>query len=231
MKTFREYFEDQDLDERQDQEQKETKEFTATFGRFNPPTIGHEKLFNKVEEVARGGDFKIFVSQTHQNKNQRDEDKLFKDPIAYDDKVKFMKEMFPAYENDIVYDTNIRTLWDILTQAYDNGYTKFTLVVGDDRLGTMTELIKKYHGKEGAHGFYEFPDGLEFKTAGKRVEGAEGVEGMSASKMRQLVKNNDEQGFFDSLPDGFIYKRELFDAVNGGLGWPSDEEVAAIRGF
>ena len=231
MKTFREYFEDQEPDERQDQEQKETKEFTATFGRFNPPTIGHEKLFNKVEEVARGGDFKIFVSQTHQNKNQRDEDKLFKDPIAYDDKVKFMKEMFPAYENDIVYDTNIRTLWDILTQAYDNGYTKFTLVVGDDRLGSMTELIKNYHGKEGAHGFYEFPDGLEFKTAGKRVEGAEGVEGMSAPKMRQLVKNNDEQGFFDSLPDGFIYKRELFDAVNGGLGWPSDEEVAAIRGF
>ena len=230
MRTFREYFEDQDLDERQDQEQKETKEFTATFGRFNPPTIGHEKLLNKVEEFAGGGDFKIFVSQTHQDKKDP-EDQLFKDPIAYDDKVKFMKEMFPAYENDIVYDTNIRTLWDILTQAYDNGYTKFTLVVGDDRLGTMTELIKKYHGKEGAHGFYEFPDGLEFKTAGKRVKGAKGVEGMSASKMRQLVKNNDEQGFFDALPDGFIYKRELFDAVNGGLGWPSDEEVAAIRGF
>ena len=86
MKTFKEYFEDQDL------EQKETKEFTATFGRFNPPTIGHEKLLNKVEEFAGGGEFKIFVSQPHQDKKDP-EDQLFKDPIPYDDKVKFMKAM------------------------------------------------------------------------------------------------------------------------------------------
>ena len=92
----------------------------------------------------------------------------------------------------------------------------------------MEELIKKWHGNEGAHGFYEFVDGLEFENAGERVEGAEGVEGMSASKMRNLVINSDEQAFFDSLPPNFTYKRELFDAVKEGLPLPSDEELATF---
>jgi len=219
MKTFRQFF-----------EQNESKSLTATFGRFNPPTIGHEKLIKVVEGIAGGGDFKIYVSQTH--KKQKDKKGFYKDPIGYDDKVKFMKDMFPEYQNNIVYDTDIRTIWDILTRAYNDGYTKLTLVFGEDRLGqgdqSMEELIKKWHGNEGAHGFYEFVDGLEFENAGERVEGAEGVEGMSASKMRNLVINSDEQAFFDSLPPNFTYKRELFDAVKEGLPLPSDEELATF---
>ena len=210
MKTFRQFF-----------EQKESKSLTATFGRFNPPTIGHEKVFNRLEEVSGGGDFRAYISQTQ---------KPGTDPLGYEEKVKFLKEMFPRYEDNIVYDTNIRTILNVLTQAYDDGYTKFTLVVGDDRFNAMKTLAEQYHGVEGkAHGFYQFPDGLEFVNAGKRNKNAPGVEGMSASKLKDAVYRDDFQGFVKGLPEGYAYSHELFAAVKKGMGLPSDEEIATLK--
>ncbi len=209
MKTFRQFF-----------EQKESKSLTTAFGRFNPPTIGHEKLINAVEAAAGGGDFKIYASQS--------QDKL-KNPLDYSDKVNFMKKMFSEYENNIVYDTKIKTIFDILTQAYDDGYTQFTLVAGSDRVPAFSDLIKKYNGVEGKHGFYDFVDGLEVVSAGERDPDSEGVEGMSASKMREAATKDDFQEFITGLPIGFPYAQELFDAVKEGMGMPSDEEITAYR--
>ena len=209
MKTFRQFF-----------EQKESKSLTTAFGRFNPPTIGHEKLINAVEAAAGGGDFKIYASQS--------QDKL-KNPLDYSDKVNFMKKMFSEYENNIVYDTKIKTIFDILTQAYDDGYTQFTLVAGSDRVPAFSDLIKKYNGVEGKHGFYDFVDGLEVVSAGERDPDSEGVEGMSASKMREAATKDDFQEFITGLPIGFPYAQELFDEVKAGMALPSDEEIAAYR--
>tara|TARA_B100001778_G_C18561541_1_gene618003 strand:+ start:59 stop:703 length:645 start_codon:yes stop_codon:yes gene_type:complete len=209
MKTFKQFF-----------EQKETKSLTTAFGRFNPPTIGHEKLINAVEAASNGGDFKIYASQS--------QDKL-KNPLGYSEKVKFMKEMFSKYENNIVYDDKIKTIFDILTQAYDDGYTQFTLVAGSDRVPAFSDLIKKYNGVEGKHGFYDFVDGLEVVSAGERDPDSEGVEGMSASKMREAATKDDFQEFITGLPEGFAYSQELFDAVKEGMALPSDEEIAAYR--
>tara|TARA_R110002020_G_scaffold462716_1_gene682360 strand:+ start:33 stop:674 length:642 start_codon:yes stop_codon:yes gene_type:complete len=209
MKTFRQFF-----------EQKESKSLTTAFGRFNPPTIGHEKLINAVESAAGGGDFKIYASQS--------QDKL-KNPLDYSDKVNFMRAMFSEYENNIVYDTKIKTIFDILTQAYNDGYTQFTLVVGSDRVPAFSELIKKYNGVEGKHGFYDFVDGLEVVSAGERDPDSEGVEGMSASKMREAATKDDFQEFIKGIPVGFPYAQELFDEVKEGMALPSDEEIHAYR--
>ena len=209
MKTFKQFF-----------EQKESKSLTTAFGRFNPPTIGHEKLIKAVEAAAGGGDFKIYASQS--------QDKL-KNPLDYSDKVNFMKEIFSEYENNIVYDTKIKTIFDILTQAYDDGYTQFTLVAGSDRVPAFSDLIKKYNGVEVNHGFYDFVDGLEVVSAGERDPDSEGVEGMSASKMREAATKDDFQEFITGLPIGFPYAQELFDEVKAGMALPSDEEITAYR--
>tara|TARA_R110000765_G_scaffold391698_1_gene484676 strand:+ start:49 stop:690 length:642 start_codon:yes stop_codon:yes gene_type:complete len=209
MKTFRQFF-----------EQKESKSLTTAFGRFNPPTIGHEKLIRAVEAAASGGDFRIYASQS--------QDKL-KNPIDYSEKINFMREMFPEYENNIVYDVKIKTIFDILTQAYNDGYTQFTLVVGSDRVPAFSELIKKYNGVEGKHGFYDFVDGLEVVSAGERDPDSEGVEGMSASKMREAATKDDFQEFIKGIPVGFAYSQELFDGVKEGMVLPSDEEIHAYR--
>tara|TARA_R110000824_G_scaffold393883_1_gene593317 strand:- start:44 stop:685 length:642 start_codon:yes stop_codon:yes gene_type:complete len=209
MKTFRQFF-----------EQKESKSLTTAFGRFNPPTIGHEKLIKAVEAAAGGGDFKIYASQS--------QDKL-KNPLDYSDKLNFMRDMFSEYENNIISDNKIRTIFDILTQAYNDGYTQFTLVVGSDRVPAFSELIKKYNGVEGKHGFYDFVDGLEVVSAGERDPDSDGVEGMSASKMREAAGRDDFQDFIRGLPVGFAYSQELFDAVKEGMAMPSDEELGAYR--
>jgi hypothetical protein len=201
-------------------ENEETKSLTTAFGRFNPPTVGHEKLINAVEAAAGGGDFKIYASQS--------QDKL-KNPLEYSEKVKFMKEMFSQYENNIVYDENIKTIFDILTQAYNDGYTQFTLVAGSDRVPAFSDLIKKYNGVEGKHGLYNFVDGLKVVSAGERDPDSEGVEGMSASKMRKAATKDDFQEFITGLPVGFTYSQELFDAVKEGMALPGDEEISAYR--
>ena len=120
-------------------------------------------------------------------------------------------------------------IFDILTQAYNDGYTQFTLVVGSDRVPAFSELIKKYNGVEGKHGFYDFVDGLEVVSAGERDPDSEGVEGMSASKMREAVINDDFQEFIKGIPVGFPYAQELFDEVKEGMALPSDEEIHAYR--
>jgi len=201
-------------------ESEETRSLTAAFGRFNPPTIGHEKLINAAEDAAKGDDFKIYVSQS--------QDKL-KNPLKYSEKVKFMKEMFSQYKDNIVYNEKLKTIFDILTQAHNDGYTKFKLVAGSDRVPAFTKLIQDYNGVEGKHGFYDFVDGLEVVSAGERDPDSEGVEGMSASKMREAVTRDDFQEFITGLPVGFTYSRELFDAVKEGMALPSDEEISAYR--
>ena len=197
-------------------EDEETRPLTVAFGRFNPPTIGHEKLLNAVKDASESGDFKIYVSQS--------QDKL-KNPLPYGEKVEYMKEMFPDYDRLIIKDNNIKTIFDILTKAYEEGYTKFKLVAGSDRVPAFTKLIQDYNGVEGKHGFYDFKDGLEVINAGHREDDAEGVEGMSASKMREAVINDDYQEFIKGLPVGFAYSRELFNAVKVGMKLPSDEEI------
>ena len=164
--------------------------------------------------------FKIYASQS--------QDKL-KNPLDYSEKINFMREMFPEYENNIVYDVKIKTIFDILTQAYNDGYTQFTLVVGSDRVPAFSELIKKYNGVEGKHGVYDFVDGLEVVSAGERDPDSEGVEGMSASKMREAATKDDFQEFIKGIPVGFAYSQELFDGVKEGMALPSDEEIGAYR--
>ena len=212
MKTFRKYYEDTEL----------RKPLTIAFGRFNPPHLGHEEVFKKIKEIAKGGDYRIYVSQK-QNKT--------KDPLSYVDKVKFLKEMFPEYANEIIYNEDLSGIMDIATEAYDEGYNELTIVAGSDRIPQFKAFIPKYNDVKSKHGYYNF-DKIDFELAGEEREGdATGVQSYSASKMRDAAAKDDFQAFISMLPIGFTYSQELFDAVKAGLELPSDEEVAAIRGF
>lgn len=88
----------------------ETKAITVAWGRFNPPTIGHEKLMKTVERASQGS-FRIYTSQTYQN--QKDKEGYYKDPLPYKDKVKVMRKMFPKYARNIMYTPKIRTMFGI----------------------------------------------------------------------------------------------------------------------
>ena len=138
---------------------------TVVFGRFNPPTAGHEKLIQQAEKVAAGGDLKIYPSRTVDSK---------KNPIDPDMKVSYMRKMFPDYEENIVNDAEMRSIFNVLTTAADEGYTGINIVVGADRLGEFESLATKYNGD-----LYNFKE-IKTVSAGPRDDDAEGVEGVSS---------------------------------------------------
>ena len=186
-----------------------TKEVTFTFGRFNPPTTGHEKLLDAVSKVARGGKYVVYASQSTDRK---------KNPLDYATKVKYMRKMYPRHARSIILDKKVRNIFDILVKLYDQGVNVANLVVGSDRVPEFTALVNKYNGVKGRHGFYNFESGINVISAGERDPDADDVSGMSASKMRAAAAANDFAGFSKGLPKGFKEAEKLFNDVRRGMG-------------
>lgn len=190
----------------------EAREKTAvfTFGRFNPPTTGHEKLIEKVASIAskNNADFFIYPSHTESPK---------KDPLPHVKKVAYMKKMFPKYSSNIIASTVDKTAINVAVSLYDKGYTSCFMVVGSDRINEFNSLITKYNGVKARHGYYKF-DKFEVVSAGERDPDAEGVTGMSASKMRSAAASNDFVAFEKGLPKGFSDSKKLFDDLRKYMG-------------
>jgi len=188
----------------------EEREVFFTFGRMNPPTIGHGKLIDALVKRSKGADYKIYVSQSQDPK---------KNPLSYSDKIKHLRKMFPKNGRNIIVDKTARNAIDIATKLYDMGYKKVTMVVGGDQVRTFEVLLNKYNGKKARHGFYNF-ESINVVSAGRRDPDAEGVEGMSATKMRQAASDNDYQTFAQGIPKSMSDKdtRKLFNDVRKGMG-------------
>ena len=173
-----------------------------TFGRMNPPTIGHEKLVNKVRAVARAhkGDPIIYLSHTH---------KLPKDPLEYSEKIKLAKKAF----GNIVKMSRSNTIIKVL-QELEKKYDEIVLVVGSDRVNEFDEFLNKYNGKD-----FSF-DTIKTVSAGERDPDAEGAEGMSATKMRELAANEDLKNFKTGLPRNLQRDAEnIMKSVRKGLNY------------
>jgi len=184
------------------------KEIVFTFGRFNPPTIGHEKLIKAVTKIAGGRDYKIFASQSN---------KPDTDPLQYKEKVSIMRKMFPKYARNIILDEKIKTVFNIAVKLYDQGYTDVTMIVGSDRIKEFKTLLNKFNGVKSKHGFYEF-DTITFQSAGKRDADADDVSGMSASKMRAAATDGDFKAFSSGIPRDYGDDMELFNLLRKRMG-------------
>ena len=187
----------------------ETKNVTFVFGRFNPPTIGHQKLFDKLKSVAGSDQYRVYASKSQDPK---------KNPLDFKTKVKFLRRMFPQHARSVMSDSDVRMPLDIAVKLYDQGYTNVTMVAGSDRVNEFTALLNKYNGVESKHGFYKFNNGIKVISAGERDPDAEGVSGMSASKMRSAASDNDMETFGKGVPGGAKEITDLFNAVRKGMG-------------
>ena len=185
-----------------------TKEITFVFGRFNPPTIGHEKLFEALKKQSRGGNYRIYASHSNDAKNN---------PLIFKDKIKFLRKMFPKHARNIMADKDVRTVLDIAVKLYDQGFTKVSMVAGSDRVREFDVLLNKYNGEKSRHGFYNFEGAINVVSAGERDPDSDGASGMSATKMRMTAQQNDLAGFAKGVPAGFDAK-DLFNAVRKGMG-------------
>lgn len=184
-------------------------QIVITFGRFQPPTIGHEKLLKKVVSLAQSNNYRIYTSQTHDSK---------KNPLDYSTKVKYLRKMFPKYGRNIIEDSGIRSIFDALVNLHNQKYSKVILVVGADRTEEFKRLLLKYNGVEARHGFYDFKDGIEIISSGDRDPDADDVSGMSSSKMRAAAKENNFDDFKKGLPRSFTGSLELFNELRKSMG-------------
>lgn len=186
------------------------REVFFTFGRMNPPTIGHGKVLDTLASKSGQSDYKVYVSQSQNPK---------KDPLSYTDKVKHVRKMFPKHARNVMMDKGVNNVFDVAKVLYDQGYRKINMVVGEDRIREFEVLLDKYNGTKARHGFYNF-ENIKVISAGRRDPDAEGVEGMSASKQRANAQNNDFVSFSQGLPSSMSDRdaRRLFNDVRKGMG-------------
>jgi len=182
-----------------------------TFGRFNPPTIGHEKLLRVVQTTStkEGGDYFIYTSHSQDSK---------KNPLTHKQTIHFLKLIFPKHR-PYVEDSLSKTALEAASEIYDkSGYSKLVMVVGSDRVSDFKSLLNRYNDKKSKHGFYNF-DSIDVISAGERDPDAEGAEGMSASKMRQAVVDSDYEIFKMGVPSSTSDSicKNLYNAVAKGM--------------
>jgi len=180
---------------------------TVAFGRFNPPTIGHQQLMDVAANAAAGdedGQYLIFPSRSQDKK---------KNPLDPDTKISYMQRFYPNHAGNIVNDPNTKTIFDVLKMAHNDGYSGVRIVGGADRVKEFEKLSNNYNGQ-----LYQF-DNIEVISAGERDPDAKGVEGMSASRMRLAAAENDFKTFRSGLPPGVKRSeaKELFDILRGSM--------------
>ncbi|HIC82779.1 MAG TPA: hypothetical protein EYO99_00320 [Candidatus Marinimicrobia bacterium] len=191
-------------------------DITFTFGRFNPPTTGHEKLIDATKKIG-GRNYRVYASHSQDSS---------KNPLDYETKIKYMKSMFRNHSRNIKSD-EARTAIDVAVKLHDEGFKNLTMVVGSDRVRVFQKLLDDYNGKQARHGFYKF-DKINVASAGARDPDAEGISGMSASKMRKAAQDNDYKSFQKGLPVGFRGGKKLFKELQQKMSVKSLREWMEI---
>ncbi len=195
----------------------ETPGVVVVFGRFNPPTIGHEKLLKRAAKEAekRGYELRIYPSRSQDAK---------KNPLTPQMKISYMRQMFPDYADSIVDDKGAKTIFNVLTGANEEGHSNMIIMVGQDRLGEFQGLSHKYNGE-----LYNY-DQLEVVSAGERDPDSDDVTGMSASKLRLAAAEGDFVKFAKGVPDtlGNMQKKELFNVLRRSMNIEEGTEVWEI---
>jgi hypothetical protein len=174
-----------------------------TWGRMNPPTIGHQKLVDKVKAEAkkRGAMPHVFLTHTSDAK---------KNPLDYNTKIRVARKAFGSS----VTKSNSRTIIEAMKELQSMGHTEVVLVVGSDRISEFKTLLKKYNGKD-----FSF-NKIEVVSAGDRDPDSDEVSGMSASKLRALAQSGDRDKFDSGLPAGLSKrdKQTLYNRIRKVMG-------------
>jgi len=180
------------------------------FGRFNPPTIGHEKLLNALTATAQreGGKAFVYTSSTQDAR---------KNPLSKDQIFKYMAKAFPKEKKTFQTKSTAKTALEVAVEL-NTKYDKLVMVVGSDRVSDFSSLLNTYNGIRAKHGFYEFKE-IDTVSAGERDPDAIGASGMSASKMRDAAVQGDFNLFRTGIPSAMNNKdaKDMMNDVRVGL--------------
>ena len=198
--------------------EKVNKTAVVAWGRMNPPTIGHQKVIDVVKQHAQRfmGDPILFLSKSQKPKT---------DPLSFAEKVHFAGEMFSI---KVDRNTSVKTIIQMFQQLQGQGYDNVLLVAGSDRVQQYQDLIDKYNNKPDKSGEIPFKfNNIKVVSSGERDPDAEGVAGMSASKMRKLAAEGNFEGFKQGVPgSNNALAQQMYQRVRQGMG--ITEEAAGV---
>jgi hypothetical protein len=178
-----------------------TRELVAIYDSFNPPTIHDEALLNAASvHSKKSATLRVYSFQTEGYEEH---------PLNYDDKIRYMRKMFPQYGRNIIRDCNIKDAVDVAVSAYNEGYTKLTMLVRTEHIVEFKQQLHAYNGIRGVHGYYKFSDGIQIVPAPSALH---------ESVQRNAAANNDLKTFAEGCPKTFGEVKELFNAVRTGMG-------------
>ena len=172
-----------------------------TFGRMNPPTVGHQKVVEKVKAEAKkqGAMPHVYLSHSQDKK---------KNPLDYNTKIRIARKAF----GPSVTKSRARTVIEVMQELEKMGHTEVTLIAGSDRVAEFKKLLNRYNGKD-----FTF-DKITVKSAGERDPDAEGAEGMSATKMRAAAQSGDYNSFKKGTPKmSEKEKKDLYNKVRSSM--------------
>ena len=183
------------------------------FGRFNPPTIGHQKLIETVLATAQTANGKAYLFLSHKQNNKTD-------PLTFAEKQAYIQKYYPKLA---VGDAGSNTIIKALQKIQSEGRTKIIMVAGSDRVEEFSKLLNQYNGKPDKQGndLYKF-DSINVVNAGQRDPDAEGISGASASKARELANKGQEHEFSKIIMGGNDGKK-LYSIIQDRLGKQIDE--------
>lgn len=196
-----------------------SKKMVIGFGRFNPPTTGHELLINKVTQYARskGSPAKIYVTATEDKK---------KNPLKQERKIYYMKRMFGMNAPLVpTKSPNQRTIIEVAKHLNTKEkITELTLIAGSDRIAEYKRLLNQYNGKD-----YNF-DKITVLSSGRRDPDSDLAEGMSATKMRTAASSGKFTDFKRGVPRrmSIADSKRLFNEVRKGMGLPPIREEIVL---
>lgn len=177
------------------------KPIVVTFGRFNPPTIGHEESIRYAVKVAKENkaDLAIVASKSQDKK---------KNPLSFERKIYWLIKMFPEYKKFFETDPTLKTPIAILKHYNQLGYQKLIYIAGSDRVKEFDILFHKYNGKD-----YNYSS-IDVRSSGERKEG------VSASDVRKAVTDDDYTTFEKLVSNKLnaIEKQELYTELKSILG-------------
>lgn len=188
------------------------EEISVVFGRFNPPTLGHKKLFDVLSGIAEDNEYRIYPSRSNDPK---------KNPLDPTTKISVMREMYPEHSEKIIDDNNIRNILDVLKSLCEEGYKKVNIVVGSDRQNEFEKLTNQYNND-----LYFFEE-IDVVSAGERDPDSDNIEGISASKLRKFVVEGNYQDFSQAIPDTFtdIKSKKLYNILRQSMNIEEGCEV------
>ena len=179
-----------------------------TFGRMNPPTVGHQKVVDKVKAEAKKQGATPYVYLSHSQDKK-------KNPLDYNTKLKSSRKAFGSS----VTRSRARTIIEVMVELEKMRHKEVTVIVGSDRVREFKTLLNKYNGKD-----FTF-DKISVMSAGQRDPDAEGASGMSATKMRTAAQTGDYKSFKKGAPTALSDRdvKVMYDKIRSEMGTIKEE--------